>query len=181
MHLRAPRLLPLAPVVAAAVAAAVVTAVLAQGGPPPPGVSPDSVGVAGASLGALDPQAAPGHRLEVVELTWEPGAYAARHSHPTALITCVQEGALGFRLDAGAAFLVRGGTAGAPGEPEALTPGVEVVLAPRDCITFDEFSTHMEHTGWNASDGTTMLWETRLLDPSQPFTTYVDEAATPAP
>ncbi len=181
MHPRAPRLLPLAPVVAVAVGVAVATAVLAQGGPPPPGVSPDSVGVSGVPLGAIEPQAAPGHRLEVVELEWEPGAYAARHFHPTALITCVQEGALGFRLDAGAAFVTRGGTADAPGAPEALTPGVDVVLEPRDCITFDEFTSHMEHTGWNASDGTTILWEARLLDPAQPFTTYVDEAATPAP
>lgn len=156
-------------------------AVLAQATPPAPGVSPSSAGVSGVPLGALEPQAAPGHRLEVVELTWAPGAYAARHSHPTALVTCVQEGALGFRLDAGAAMLVRGGTADAPGKPEPLTPGEEVELAPRDCITFDEFSAHMEHTGWNASEGTTVLWEARLLDPSQPFTTYVDEMGTPMP
>lgn len=156
-------------------------AVLAQAGPPPPGVSPDSVGVSGVPLGGLEPKAAPGHRLEVVELEWAPGAYVARHSHPTALVTCVQEGALGFRLDAGAAMLTRGGTADAPGEPEPLEPGVEVLLEPRDCITFDEFSAHMEHTGWNASDGTTVLWEARLLDPSQPFTTYVDETWTPNP
>ena len=118
---------------------------------------------------------APGYRLDVVELTWAPGAYATRHFHPTTLITCVQEGALGFVLQDGAATLTRGGTADAPGEPEPLALDTEVVLAPRDCITFDEFAVHMEHTGWNASDGMTVLWEARLLDPNQPFTTYVDE------
>ena len=118
---------------------------------------------------------------EVVELTWEPGAYATRHSHPTALITCVQEGALGFVLHQVRPRVTRGGTADAPGTPESLALGTEVVLEPRDCITFDEFAAHMEHTGWNASEGTTILWEARLLDPNQPFTTYVNEMGTPVP
>jgi hypothetical protein len=39
----------------------------------------------------------------------------------------------------------------------------------------------MEHTGWNAGDGELVLWEARLLDPAQPFTTYVDEMGTPVP
>jgi hypothetical protein len=117
----------------------------------------------------------------VVELTWEPGAYATRHFHPTALITCVQQGALGFILQHGAATLTRGGTADAPGSPEPLALDTEVVLEPRDCISFDEFASHMEHTGWNASEGTTVLWEARLLDPDQPFTTYVDAMGTPLP
>ena len=56
-----------------------------------------------------------------------------------------------------------------------------MVLEPRDCITFDELAAHMEHTGWNASEGTTILWEARLLDPEQPFTTYVDAMGTPVP
>jgi hypothetical protein len=117
----------------------------------------------------------------VVELTWEPGAYATRHFHPTALITCVQEGSLGFLLQHGAASITRGGTADAPGEPEPITLDEEVTLAPRDCITFDEFSTHMEHTGWNAGDGPLVLWEARLVDPTQPFTTYVNDMGTPVP
>lgn len=31
----------------------------------------------------------------------------------------------------------------------------------------------------NASDGATVLWEARLLDPTQPFTTYVNDMGTP--
>jgi hypothetical protein len=57
----------------------------------------------------------------------------------------------------------------------------EVILQPRDCITFDEFTSHMEHTGWNAGDGPLVLWEARLLDPDQPFTTYVNDLGTPVP
>ena len=154
------------------------TGALAQDDPPP-AATPGAVGISAVPLGGLDPVAAPGHRFQVVELTWAPGAYATRHFHPTALVTCVQEGALGFRLDAGAATLTRGGTADAPGEPEPLEPNAEVVLGPRDCVAFDEFAAHMEHTGWNAGDGLLVLWEARLLDPDQPFTTYVNELGTP--
>jgi hypothetical protein len=153
---------------------------LAQQGPPAD-ATPGAVGIANVPLGAVDPVAAPGYRLQVVELTWAPGAYATRHFHPTALITCVQAGTLGFVLHDGAASLTRGGTADAPGSPEPLALNTEVMLQPRDCITFDEFAAHMEHTGWNASDGTTVLWEARLLDPNQPFTTYVNAAGTPVP
>jgi hypothetical protein len=146
---------------------------------PPADATPGAVGISGVPLGAVEPVAAPGYRMEIVELTWEPGAYASRHFHPTALITCVQEGALGFVLQHGAATLTRGGTADAPGSPEALELDTEVVLEPRDCIAFDEFAAHMEHTGWNASEGTTVLLEARLLDPEQPFTTYVNDMGTP--
>ena len=148
---------------------------------PSPDAEPGAVGITGVPIGGVDPVAAPGYRLEVVELTWAPGAYATRHFHPTALITCVQSGALGFVLEHGAATLTRGGTADAPGSPEPLTLETEVVLEPRDCIAFDHFASHMEHTGWNASEGTTVLWEARLLDPEQPFTTYVDDMGTPVP
>src|SRR5918997_2557367 len=147
-------------------------------GRPPADATPGAVGISGVPLGAVEPVAAPGYRMEIVELTWEPGAYATRHFHPTALITCVAEGALGFVLQHGAATLTRGGTADAPGEPEPIAIDTEVILEPRDCVAFDEFASQMEHTGWNAGDGPLVLWEARLLDPEQPFTTYVTEMGT---
>src|SRR5215213_8942266 len=155
--------------------------VLAQDGRPPADATPGAVGITGVPLGAVDPVAAPGYRLQVVELTWEPGAYATRHFHPTALITCVQDGSLGFLLQHGSASVTRDGTADAPGEPEPITLNEEFVLEARDCITFDEFATHMEHTGWNAGEGELVLWEARLVDPEQPFTTYVNDRGTPVP
>ncbi len=148
---------------------------------PPVDATPGAFGIASVPLGAIDPVAAPGYRLQLVELTWEPGAYATRHFHPTALITCVEKGALGFVLQQGAATLTRGGTPDQPGQPEPLALETEVILEPRDCIAFDEFATHMEHSGWNAGDGPLVLWEARLLDPNQPFTTYVNELGTPVP
>jgi hypothetical protein len=148
---------------------------------PPADATPGAFGIASVPLGAIDPVAAPGYRLQLVELTWEPGAYATRHFHPTALITCVEKGALGFVLQQGAATLTRGGTPDQPGQPEPLALETEVILEPRDCIAFDEFAAHMEHSGWNAGDGPLVLWEARLLDPNQPFTTYVNELGTPVP
>jgi hypothetical protein len=141
--------------------------------------TPGDVGVSGVPLGAIDPVAAPGYQRQVVELTWAPGAYTICHFHLTALITCVQEGSLGFALQHGSATLTHGGTADAPGDPEPLTLNTEIVLEPRDCIAFDEFASHMEHTGWNAGVGPLILWEARLLDPEQPFTTYVNDLGTP--
>lgn len=158
--------------------AALAVGALAQEAPPPD-AELGAVGISGVPLGGLNPAAAPGYRLELVELTWEPGSYATRHFHPTALITCVQAGSLGFVLQDGAAMLTRGGTAEAPGSPEPLALDTEVALQPRDCISFDEFAMHMEHTGWNAGEGPLVLWEARLLDPELPFTTYVDEMGTP--
>lgn len=143
--------------------------------------TPGASGTTGIPLASLAPVSAPGFQLQVVELIWAPGAYTTRHFHPTALITCVQEGALGFVLQHGAATLTRGGTTEEPGSPEPLALETEVVLAPRDCIAFDEFASHMEHTGWNASNGQTVLWEARLADPDQPFTTYLNDLGTPVP
>ena len=162
-----------------AVLGLVAAGALAQGGPPPPDATPGAVGIGAAPLGGIDPVAAPGYRLQVVELTWEPGAYTTRHSHPTALVTCVREGALGFILHVGAATLTRGATAATPEAAEPLAPNTEVVLGPRDCIAFDEFASHMEHTGWNAGEGPLVLWEARLLKVGEPFTTYVNEQGTP--
>ena len=131
--------------------------------------TPGARGTSGVPLGSIDPAAAPGYRLQVVELTWEPGAYATRHFHPTALITCVQEGALGFVLQARRATLTRGGTADAPASRSRWRWTTEIVLEPRDCITFDEFAAHMEHTGWNAGDGSRSCGRPGCSIPSSPL------------
>ena len=55
------------------------------------------------------------------------------------------------------------------------------MLNPRDRVAFDHFAAHTEHTGWNASDGPTVLLEARLLKTNEPFTTYLDDQGTPVP
>src|SRR5918998_311214 len=159
----------------------VTAGVLAQGGPPPPDATPGSVGFKGATLGGTDPVAAPGFRLEMRESVWEPGAYVTSHFHPVAIVVCVQAGALGFAIQDGAATVTRGGTEATPEAIEPLEVGVEVVLEPRDCVSFDEYAEHTTHTAWNASDGQTVLWETALLEIGTTYTTFLDAQGTPEP
>ena len=68
--------------------------------------------------------------------------------------------------------------------PEVTAPlalGVEAVPDRRHCLTVDQFTTHTEHSGWIASDGTTVVWETRLLKIGEPYTTFLDAEGTPVP
>ena len=169
-------LVTLAVVVVAGFVSASAFARVAQ---PPPDATPGAVGVAGAVLGGLDPAAAAGYRLELVETVWEPGAYVSSHTHPTAIVVCVQAGALGFAIQHGTAAITRSQGAGTPAAAEPLALNAEVVLEPRDCVAFDHFAAHTAHTGWNASDGQTVLWEARLFKTDEPFTTFVDAQGTP--
>ncbi len=173
------------PVVLALILVALVgliaTGALAHSAQPPPDATPGSVGFGNVALGGIDPVVAPGYRLEMRENTFAPGAYVTRHTHPTAIVVCVQSGALGFAIQAGAATVTRGGTGATPEATERLEVGVDIVLEPRDCVAFDEYAAHTEHTGWNASDGTTVIWETRLLKIGEPYTTFLDEMGTPVP
>jgi hypothetical protein len=157
------------------------SALAQEGGPPPADATPGAVGVTGAILGGIDPAVAPGYRLEMSEIVWEPGAYVTRHTHPLAEVVCVQAGALGFALQQGAATVTRGGTGDTPESSEPIALNTEVVAEPRDCIAFDEFAVHTAHTAWNASDETTVLWAADLLKIGEPYTTFVDEMGTPVP
>ena len=154
----------------------------AQGtAPPPPDATPGAPGVTGPVLGELDPVAAPGYRLRMVETIFSPGSYVTRHTHPTAIIVCVQAGALGFAIQEGAATVTRGGGEEGPETTEPLEIDTEVVLEPQDCVAFDHFAHHTVHTAWNASDETTVLWEAQLYQSDEPFTTFVNAVGTPVP
>jgi hypothetical protein len=167
--------------VAVAVTCLIAASALAQGSPPPPDASPGASGVTGPELGALEPAVAPGYTLRMVETVFAPGSYVTRHTHAAALIVCVQSGALGFAIQHGAATVTRAGTGDTPESTEALALNTEVVLEPRDCVAFDEYTAHTIHTAWNASDETTVLWEALLVKIGEPFTTFVDELGTPVP
>ena len=166
---------------ATAVLVLIAAGALAQGGPPPPDAEPGAVGFQGMVLGGLDPVVAPGYRLVLAESVFEPGAYVTSHTHPTTIIVCVQSGSLGFALQHGQATITRSAGAGTPTPTESLAAGSETVLNPRDCVSFDHYAAHTAHTGWNLSDGQTVLWEARLLKIDEPFTTFVNDAGTPVP
>jgi hypothetical protein len=155
--------------------------VLAQSGPPPADATPEQAGISGAVLGALPPVAAPGYRLQMTELVWAPGAYAIQHFHPLAQIACVQAGALGMTMQAGAAMVIRGGSGPTPEATEPMALATEVILEPRDCVAYDEFAAHTVHTVWNASEGETILWTADLVEQAEPYTTYVNGLGTPIP
>ena len=153
-----------------------VAGVLARGTQVPPVATPGAEGVNGVILGGIDPVVAPGYRLVLAELVFAPDTYATEHFHPTAIVFCVQSGALGFAIHEGTATVTRDG-----GEPETIALDTEMTLEPRDCVAFDHFAAHTTHTGWNLSDGPTVLWEARLFTIDEPFTVFVDEQGTPVP
>ena len=133
----------------------------------------------GSILASIDTTAAPGYQLVLAESVFEPGAYVTSHVHPTAIVVCVQSGALGFALQHGSAIVTRSAPAGTPSVTEPLVPGTEITLQPRECVSFDHFAEHTAHTGWNASDGQTVLIEARLVKTGEPFTTFIDAQGTP--
>jgi hypothetical protein len=141
----------------------------------PPEATPGAVGFTGTILGGVDVTVAPGYRLAMAESVFAPGAFVTLHTHPTAIVVCVTSGALGFAIQHGEAWITRGGAE----EAELLELNTDVVLEPRDCVSFDHFAAHTSHTGWNASDGETVLMEARLLKTDEPFTTFINEAGTP--
>jgi hypothetical protein len=153
--------------------------VLARSNQPPPDATPGAVGFQGAILAAIDTSVAPGYQLQLAQSVFEPGAYVTSHIHPTAIVVCVQSGALGFALQHGSGTVTRGAEAGAEPTTESLLPGSDIVLEPNDCVSFDHFVAHTSHTGWNASDGETVLIEARLAKTGEPYTTFIDAEGTP--
>ncbi len=170
------------PLVAVGMLIAVSVGVTAQSGGVPDDAQPgDAVGFSGAVLGAIDPSVTQDYRLALARSVFEPGAYVTSHIHPTAIVVCVQEGSLGFAIQHGSATITRAAGPGTPSPTEPLTVGTDSVLEPNDCVAFDHFAAHTSHTGWNASDDTTIIWEARLLKIDEPFTVFVDSEGNPVP
>ncbi len=153
--------------------------VYARNNQPPPDATPGAVGFQGSLLAAIDTSVAPGYELQLAQSVFEPGAYVTSHIHPTAIVVCVQSGALGFALQHGSGTVTRGAEAGAETTQEPLLPGTDITLEPRDCVSFDHFVAHTSHTGWNASDGETVLVEARLVKKGEPFTVFINAEGTP--
>jgi hypothetical protein len=142
---------------------------------------PGESGISNAVLGAVLPVAAPGYRLQMTELVWEPNAYSTSHSHPLAQVACVMEGQLAMTLQEGAATLTRGGTGSTPVSTEPVPLNQEIVLGPRDCVSYDEYAVHTVHTVWNAKKGTTRMWMADLVKIGEPYITYEPAESTPIP
>ncbi len=142
----------------------------------PPDATPGTaVGFSGQVLAGIDVSFVPGYRLALAESVFEPGAFVTRHVHPTAIVVCVGSGALGFAIQQGEAWVTHAGAE----EAALLELNTDIVLEPYDCVSFDHMASHTSHTGWNASDGETVLWEARLFKTDEPFTVFINDEGTP--
>ena len=139
-----------------------------------------AVGITAAVLGATQPAAADGYELQLFRSEWEPGSSISTHTHPGALVSCVESGTLSFEIQSGAATVIRAHGAGTPAPTEAMEVGVPITYGPGDCVSFDQDAAETAHTAWNAGDETVVLWEAHLYKAGEPATTF-QEQGTPAP
>ena len=128
---------------------------------------------------AVPTDLAPDHTLYTIRFTFQPGSEIAAHSHPGTVSLTVTEGTFGWTLLEGTATLVRASASGSPTSTEELTEfGVEVLLEPGDAIYYED---DVVHTARGASDETTVVYGSLLLETGQPLRIPADmDMATPA-
>jgi mannose-6-phosphate isomerase-like protein (cupin superfamily) len=134
-----------------------------------------SVGLKSVVLARISPAAVPGQELQLVRVEVAPGATVAPHTHPGAIVLCLESGSPVFGVVEGTVTLTHADTAATPEAAETVTAGAEVELRPGDCLTFD--ATQTVHTLRNPG-GPAVIWQAHLYALGQPATTFL---ATPAP
>ena len=136
-----------------------------------------AVGVTAEVLSRTEAAAAPGFSLQVVRITFAPGAVVAPHTHPGDTVTYQLSGSHAFTVLAGEARLVRAGTAtpaaGAAGE--AMEPNREYTVAPGDALAF---GAETAHTARNPTGAPAVLLEAQLREVGMPLTHFM---GTPVP
>ncbi len=141
---------------------------------------PGAVGVTAEVLGAIPAAAAPGDEVQLFRSVWEPGASINMHSHPGAVVSCVESGELTFAIQTGAATLIRAHDSGTPAPTEAIHLGDPITYGPGDCVAFDDAAVPTVHAAWNAGTEPAVLWEAHLYHQGAKATTFVDAQGTPA-
>ena len=139
-----------------------------------------AVGITAAVLGAIPVAAAPGYDLQVFRSEWAPGSSISMHTHPGALVSCVESGTLTFAIQTGAATVIRQHGTGTPAPMEEIVVGQPITYGPGDCVAFDEDAEHTTHTAWNEGNEPVVLWEAHLYKSEAPASTFVNEQGTPA-
>jgi quercetin dioxygenase-like cupin family protein len=122
---------------------------------------------------------AEGQTLYTIRFTFQPGSEIPAHSHPGTVSLTVTEGTLGWTLLEGTATVIRASASGEPtGTEEVTEAGVEVMLEPGDAIYYED---DVVHTARGASDETTIVYGSLLLETGQSIRMPVDmDMATPA-
>jgi quercetin dioxygenase-like cupin family protein len=161
---------------AAALLARGIGHAVAQDASPTPAYA---AGVTAEILGRIEPPGAPGYTLQLVRVTFAPGAEVAAHRHSGGTVTTQLSGSHAFTVLEGNARLIRTGmatpTAGADaGEPMEL--GQEYTIALGDVMVFDETVVHTAH---NPNNEPAVLMESQLRAGDRPLTEFVPELATP--
>ncbi len=149
---------------------------LAQDASPTPAYA---AGVTAEILGRIEPPGAPGYVLQLVRVTFAPGAEVATHRHSGGTVTTTLSGSHAFTVLEGNARLIRAGMATPAADAEAGEPmqlGQEYAIAVGDVMVFDETVAHTAH---NPNNEPAVLMEAQLRAGDRPLTEFVPELATP--
>jgi len=128
-------------------------------------------GVTVEGLGAVEPAVAPGQTLELVKLTFEPGASLATHHHPGPVIISVVSGEFTTSFAQSSATITRAGST----EPEMVESGEAYVLAAGDTVAYDADTTG--HVMMNNGAEPLVLMASVLFETGQPG--FIFEEGTP--
>ena len=138
-----------------------------------------AAGVTAEFLGRIEPPAAPGYVLQLVRVTFTPGAEVAAHRHSGGTVTTTLSGSHAFTVLEGNARLIRAGMATPAADTEAGEPmelGREYTIDVGDVMVFDEMVVHTAH---NPNSEPAVLMEAQLRAGDRPLTEFVPELATP--
>ena len=139
------------------------------------GMPVGNVGLTSVVLARMAPAAAPGQELQLVRVAVAPGATVSAHTHPGAVVLCLESGAPVFGVTEGTVTMTRAATAATPEAAETLAAGAETELQPGDCLAFE--ATETVHTLRNPG-GPAVIWQAQLYALGEPPTTFL---GTPAP
>lgn len=128
-------------------------------------------GVTVEGLGAVEPAVAPGETLELVKLTFEPGASLAMHHHPGPVIITVVSGEFTTSFAQSSATITRAGST----EKEVVDSGEMYVLEPGDTVAYDADT--MGHVMQNNGEEPLVLMASVLFETGQPG--FIFEEGTP--
>ena len=131
-----------------------------------------SVGVTAEILSRKEADAAPGYYLQVVRVTFAPGAGVAPHTHPGDTVTFQESGSHAFTVLDGEAHLLRAGTATPAAGPagEAMERNREYTIATGDALAFNA---QTAHTSRNPTSEGAVLLEAQLREVGMPLTEFM--------
>jgi hypothetical protein len=140
-----------------------------------------ATGVTAAVLGVIQPAAAPGYDLQLFRSEWAPGSSISLHTHPGALVSCIESGSVSFAIQSGMASVVRAHGPQTPAAAETISPNQPITYGPGDCVTFDQDAANTAHIAWNDGTEPAVIWEAHLYKTGAKASTFTNEQGTPAP